>query len=956
MPATACALSPLPAEVTRRLLLFFAAIHDVGKFAPGFQGKASELARSLGCVHAPGDTVSHCDYGGMAWIRWLRDHREHPHLRGDMVGDILHPLATAALAHHGQPTLNLDADSRAKALFKNNWPHAVAHMRRCARLFLPEAPLPADMEEHSLRPLSWFAAGLFIVADWLGSNERWFPHSCSMPTPCAAPNSGTPDVAVPRIAAPDMASPDLAASASHATCSAPSPASRNAPLAPPDAAFDDEVTAQYRAYFDAACARARTALRQSELIAPPPLATPAFGTLFPKLTGHTPHPLQRAAADVALADGPQLFILEDLTGGGKTEAALLLASRLMAAGHASGVFIGLPTQATANAMYERLRETAPRIFPDSDAITLLAHGGRDLHAGFLASIARPADATGHTAHNGKRDTPEDDNRATCTPWLADNRKKALLAPCGAGTLDQALLGVLPSRHQALRLLGLSRSVLIADEIHAFDSYTNKLIQTLLTFHAALGGSAILLSATLPRRMRAEFMAAFHQGRILARCATTAEGYSPWAEYPPGPEPVRQDFPLITHQWDAPTPLELPVPPSSRTLHVAVELHATPAPLLDALRAAHAAGGCGAWVRNTVDDVLEARRMLIEQAGIPAEDVLIFHARFAGCDRQRIEQRVLSLFGPESTAAQRRGKILVASQVIEQSIDLDFDVLCSDLAPMELLIQRAGRCHRHRRKERPAALSEPRMLILSPDPQEGPDTQWYARLLPRAQYVYGNTPVLWRTAVLLRHYGAFRLPELARTLVEGAYANADTQDTPDAGADANPALAVPPAITAAGLKYEGEATAKRSMGRYNRLVFEAGYNRDASENRWDSDVRTPTRLGEATVALRLLRKEAGGLRLWADTAATPQPPSMELCLRSEVKVAAWRAKEALCPPGMKDELAALALRMADGGLWALLLPLTPTDNGQWRGTLLREDDKRLTVIYDACTGLQYAVED
>ena len=197
--------------------------------------------------------------------------------------------------------------------------------------------------------------------------------------------------------------------------------------------------------------------------------------------------------------GPELLILEDLTGGGKTEAALLAAHRFLRHHQGRALYIGLPTMATADAMYGRMDANHQTLFAEPVSL-MLAHGGRALNRDFRDSIL-PDAGDGQEAGG-----------AFCAQWLADNRKKALLAPCGVGTIDQALLAILKTRHQALRLFGLCRSVFVGDEVHAFDAYTGTLLQTLLTFHAAMGGSASLLSATLPQRLRQDFVNAWRKGR------------------------------------------------------------------------------------------------------------------------------------------------------------------------------------------------------------------------------------------------------------------------------------------------------------------------------------------------------------------------------------------------------------------------------------------------------------
>lgn len=197
-----------------------------------------------------------------------------------------------------------------------------------------------------------------------------------------------------------------------------------------------------------------------------------------------------------LPAGPMLAIVEDVTGSGKTEAALLLASRLMRSGLASGVFMAMPTMATANAMYGRLEVCYLSLFTEKASL-VLAHGRRDLNPDFLASVSDRNAASRQT----ESEETGDQASAACAAWIADDRRKAFLADVGVGAVDQAFLGVLPSRHQALRLWGLADRVLVVDEAHAYDAYMGRELERLLEFHAALGGSAIVLGDSSSRRSR-----------------------------------------------------------------------------------------------------------------------------------------------------------------------------------------------------------------------------------------------------------------------------------------------------------------------------------------------------------------------------------------------------------------------------------------------------------------------
>jgi CRISPR-associated endonuclease/helicase Cas3 len=333
-------------------------------------------------------------------------------------------------------------------------------------------------------------------------------------------------------------------------------------------------------------------------------------------------------AETALfPEGPTLIVIEDVTGSGKTEAALTLAHRLMGAGRANGLYVALPTEATANAMYARLGSSFRRLFTADGAPSLvLAHGHRAFHEGFQNSVVNAAARA--RARNGTRDNggEERPSSAECADWIADDRRKAFLADVGAGTIDQALLAILPVKHQSLRLWGLADRVLIVDEAHAYDAYMTRELEALLEFHAALGGSTIILSATLPKDMRRRLAAAFRKG-VPADRSTSVELEA--IEYPlvtiigptgssEVPQPIRQGLARFV---------------------TATRVNDLAGALTRVVTAAQA-GARVAFVRNSVDEAIAA----CDQLRGEGLDPLLFHARFARSDRQRIEVEVMARFG------------------------------------------------------------------------------------------------------------------------------------------------------------------------------------------------------------------------------------------------------------------------------------------------------------------------
>ncbi|WP_161598291.1 CRISPR-associated helicase Cas3' [Pseudodesulfovibrio senegalensis] len=825
-------LAPMPSVHARSLLLFLAACHDLGKFHPGFQ-RLTPLGEKFG--HRRGGYAHHhTEYGLAFWEKlWPWDYLDLPDEYS------LKPLLTAAFCHHGSPrgicdlghsTFSVEAD-------------AEAFVREMAARFLCESY--EQFREAELEPLSWFAAGLIILADWIGSNEHWFK-----------------------------------------------PVSR----------WDG-----FEAYWPAAQGRAADAVAALGLAGARATDTCGFADLLPHLKGCAPSHMQQAVLDLPEPAGPEMLIIEDLTGGGKTEAALLAAHRSMRFGLASGLYVGLPTMATANAMYERLARGYRALF-DQDIFFALAHGGTFLNETYMSGLG------------ARQGADNDEGAAVSAHWLADSRKKALLAACGVGTIDQALLGVLGAKHQSLRLLGLCRSVLVVDEVHSYDVYTGELLANLLRFHAAMGGSAVLLSATMTDELRRSLAGAWRNGRTLAGKSVP--------EFEQDADPFSVPFPLMTRLTDEKS--ESMLVATRRALNVVVDSVHDESGMFDTLRRAFKAGACACWIRNTVADVLDAARLLVEEYGLPADRVLVFHSRFTGADRADIERDVLHLFGKESVASDRAGKILIASQVVEQSLDLDFDVLLSDLAPMELMIQRAGRCHRHERS-RPVGYETAVMRVLMPEPGDDAPGDWYGAMFEKGQYVYPRPAVLWRTARLLCTKGAIVLPRDARELVEGAYGDG--------------VLCAPQSMDGREMDAFGKECADKAVACFGSLDFSGGYSLEGSP--WGDDVAAPTRLGEPGHGLRLLRVEDDGVRLWSDDG---KGVTMDNCVRSEVRVAVRLLSSAHVPESCAGAVSSLMESMPDKGRWCVYLPLREISPGVWSGS--GEDGRGVArnVRYDRRCGL------
>jgi len=856
-------ITTLSDEVTTNLITFYLAIHDIGKFSDRFQNLRPDIFEHLrGCTYNKPYNVRHDTMGyhlwDSVWSPLWEDNLLHLEQGAGIEKidwhDILKSWVQAVTGHHGKPPL-LDDNGmtiRVQNLFTDeNIAMAQSFVNEVAELLIPDQAnqllisYDKDMED-SFKRSSWLLAGLAILSDWIGSNSEYFPLNSK-------------------------------------------------PMSLEDY------------WNNIALPKAEDAIKTAGVLPSGISSETGMGALFPKID--YPSPLQSHVSTCELADGAQLFILEEVTGSGKTEAALTLAHRLMNRGLGEGIFVALPTMATANAMYERLVEAYGLMFAaEATPSLVLAHSARHLSDKFRHSIGLE-----HSSGDGVYARDEEAASAQCSEWLADNRKKALLADVGVGTIDQGLMAVLPSKHQSLRLLGLSRNVLIVDEVHAYDPYMHTLLCTLLRFHAALGGSAILLSATLPIKQRQELVNSFSQGLDGKQHKLNENSY-----------------PLVTHSTGnciSQTPLHIR---EGTQRKVAVKFFDDISAVESSLVNTAKNGGCACWIRNTVDDAVDAYNTLSSKLG--SENILLFHARFAMGDRQRIEKKVLDTFGKKGGNDIRRGKILVATQVVEQSLDLDFDYMVSDLAPMDLIIQRAGRLHRHTRNERSGTAI---LGIFAPCLTDAPTENWYKDVFPKAAYVYPSHGQLWLTASLLSKHGELVMPDDARNFIEGVFGSNTRNDVPDALRNRDD-------------KAKGDDMAAISIAKLNRLLPTKGYG--ATVGQWLDDTRTPTRLGELTTNVRLARWDGKIVLPW-------MPDEKYVWELSQVSISQRKIKDMVKYDGaLKAGLEKAMNSMPDKGKWAVIIPLSKADGDKWHGSAINGHGERIQVIYDSIAGLSTIQEN
>jgi CRISPR-associated endonuclease/helicase Cas3 len=371
-----------------------------------------------------------------------------------------------------------------------------------------------------------------------------------------------------------------------------------------------------------------------------------FSELFPQIP--QANSLQITADEVVIEPGT--YVIEGPMGCGKTEAALAAANRLIATGKATGLYFALPTQVTSNRIHLRVQPFVERTCA-SPVTVRLAHSASwltepDLPMQLSAAVAGDKEASAHV-HVGRS-------------WFA-SAKRALLAPFGVGTIDQALLGIVAAKHFFVRQFGLAGKVVILDEVHSYDLYTGTLIGVLVKRLRELQCTVIILSATLTGKRRRELLGlADHQ-------------------------PLSTGYPLVSGVASCfiERTCEAPLVKTIRIRSV------TSAPLVeDAIsRASH--GECVLWIRNTVDEAQETYRTLQSanfQGGPP---IALLHSRFPFFRREQLEDDWMNRLGKDS-ANRPPGCILVSTQVAEQSVDIDADLLITDLAPTDMLLQRLGR--------------------------------------------------------------------------------------------------------------------------------------------------------------------------------------------------------------------------------------------------------------------------
>lgn len=615
-------------------------------------------------------------------------------------------------------------------------------------------------------------------------------------------------------------------------------------------------------YFKEARRRAERLLDKLHWHAPSTGPTLSLAALVPP--GRSANALQTAASEIA--DDFSLAIVEAPTGEGKTEAAFALTEPGRSRG--AGAYFALPTMATANGLYERVRNYLQR-----------GAGGTDVDARLLHSQAWLfRDPAGTVSNPGKEG---EDQEARVQDWFA-GAKRGLLAPYGVGTIDQALIAALRAKHGFVRLFGLAGKTVVIDEVHAYDVYMADLIDVLLGWLRALGCQVVMLSATLPKARREALLRAWG-----------CDGGLPESTYP-----------CITWVDDAGHLKARSFDVQSRKPLTFQPLRATEEePWMQGanriLELVKENGGLGALVMNTIRDAQNAYSYLKSQ-DLDGIELDLFHARFTAHDRDSIEKHVLECFGKEG--ARTAPRILIATQVVEQSLDLDFDHMVSALAPIDLLIQRAGRLHRHRRRkdglllegdgsdERPHPVLE--VIVPAFDDDAVPEID---------DPVYSKA-ILLRTLHLIQDVLCIAKPEDVANAIETVYSEAGRNEVLATWQKKLEEFEVQTAKK----DQKHHASARRAtIGRVDdpdNLIVEAFIDLDENDERQGSQLSAKTRLEDRpSITLALLKNDQTTIHgcstenlrasLFACVRCSPPFPLWEALLKIE-PMPKWQGKSPL----------------------------------------------------------------
>jgi CRISPR-associated helicase cas3 len=413
--------------------------------------------------------------------------------------------------------------------------------------------------------------------------------------------------------------------------------------------------------------------------------------------GFSPNKLQAAVMDVAENVGePGLLIIEAQMGVGKTEAALAASEIFAGICGSGGLFFGLPTQATANGIFPRILDWAKKQLEQGQKFSLiLKHSKADLNPDYAKLLEEMK-----TQFEGEAQIDCEDDAQLVVHSFFRGRKQALLSDFVVATVDQILMAALKQKHLMLRHLGMAGKIVIIDEVHAYDAYMSVYLEQALCWLGAYHVPVILLSATLPAEQRVSFVNAY----LSNRDGSSQEEVKEWKE--------ARGYPLLT--WTDENKIcqrELQLQGNTRNVLIK---RVKESARIDILREKLMDGGCAIVILSTIRRAQEFAKEV--RAQMPEAEIILLHSAFLMPDRAARERELLQKLGKRSTKAERDYLIVIGTSVLEQSLDIDGDVMFIDLCPMDLLLQRLGRLHRHAIHDsmRPEQLKAAQCYVIEPD--------------------------------------------------------------------------------------------------------------------------------------------------------------------------------------------------------------------------------------------------
>lgn len=602
----------------KKLAIFLAAVHDIGKAIVVFQYKIGDkLPERKSSLEASGINFDVSYDKGKA--------KQTPHaFAGEEILNLLgcpECVSTVVGSHHGVPAESVQdlswpqediafyenyygRDKENVEVLQDIW-QTIFDMALDYAGFLDVSELP-DIDRSSQMLLS----GLLIMADWLASNTELFPL-----------------------------------------------------LSVEDLKPDDKLRAE----------RAWAKLNFPQMWNPE--RTVISNEDFKETFGFEPRSVQSEVLKIVEnSENPGIYIFEAPMGCGKTETSLAASEILASKCGKNGVFFGLPTQATANGIFPRILSWAEKQSTELYHSVQLNHGSAALNLLF---------------QNIQRGIPqeESDSGLIIHNWFCDS-KKACLADFVTATVDQMLMLALKRKHVMLLHLGLSEKVVVIDEVHAYDAYMSEYLEMALQWLGSYNTPVILLSATLPSARRMSLIRAYLGIKKFDDRFEKEQGY-PLLTWTDGKD-IRQQ--------------RLSYDGAHKTVSVKTCVSDD---VVQFVKNVTENGGCVGVIVNTVRRAQMFAELLQDNA-----KVLLYHAQFVLPDRAKKEKQLVDLVGKNSTPESRSGLVVVGTQVLEQSLDIDFDMLITDMCPMDLLLQRMGRLHRHERGVRPDTAQTPVCYVIT----------------------------------------------------------------------------------------------------------------------------------------------------------------------------------------------------------------------------------------------------